>query len=407
MFSLIKKLDKDRFIRDSLVLTVSFFIFNVANFFYHFYAARKLGPEDYAVVASLFSVLYLFSVLANVLQTSITKFTSNFYAKKDFGKIKYLRNKAMFKMLKYSCLLFVSYVLISPLISSFLHIGIIPILITGIMLLFMLVLPVNRGILQGMQKFYHLGSNLVLEGILKLGLTIALIYFGFRINGALGAVIIASVIALAFSFIKIQTKPKKFNSKEIYSYSYPVLIAMLSITAMYSVDVFLAKHLFSENQAGLYSAISLLGKIVFFGATAISLVMFSKVSELHAQNKEHRSIRDKALMLTGLMGLLITAIYFFFPKLILVLVFGKEYLGGSGILGFFGIFMTFLALSYMLSLYKLSINKKKFVYLLLLFNLIQIIGLYIIGNNLIKWVYFLDIISILLFLSLTILSKSK
>jgi len=400
MLKKIKNLSKDKFLWGSFVLTVSFFIFNAANFFYHFIAARKLGPEDYAIVASLFSILYIFSVGSNVIQTSITKFAATFMAKKEFGKIKYLMKRGLRKMGICSLFLFILFIIVSPLIANFLHINITPVLLTGILLLFIFVLPINRGIMQGMQKFNSLGLNFILEGIIKVSLIVIFIYLGFKVNGAIGAVIIATIVVFIFSFVRLKEKQKKFDTKSVYSYSFPVLLAILSITAMFSLDIVLVKHLFLDERAGQYSAIALLGKIVFFGATAISWAMFSRVSELYAKNKEHKQILKKALILTSSIAFGVTLVYFFFSKLIISIVFGSEYLAVTSLLGPFAVFMTFLSLIYILSLYKLSINKKKFVYLLLIFNLIQIMGIYFFGTSLSKIVYFLIAFSAILFFSL-------
>jgi len=408
MLKNLKKIRKDKFIWSSLILTAAFFFYNAANFFYHFFAARQLGPEDYAAVAALFSIVYLFSVSSNVIQTSITKFVATFYAKKEFGKIKFLKKRALRKLFIYSVIVFIAYSILSPFIASFLHIGIIPVLLTGTLLLFTFIIPVNRGILQGIQKFGSLGLNWILEGGLKLGLAIVFIYMGFRVNGAIGALVIGVIIAFLFSFTKIDKKPKKFDTKGIYSYSYAVLLAILSITALFSLDVIIVKNIFIGEEAGFYSALSLLGKIVFFGATAISFAMFSKVSELHAKKGDHKSVFKKAMVLTGLISFGITAIYFIFPKLIFSIIFGEAYLGVAHLLGPFGIFMAFTSLTYIIVLYKLSLDLKRFIYLLLVFNIIQIVGIYFFSQSIAGIIYFLVIFSILLFVSLLAISnKSK
>ena len=405
MFRLIKKMWNDKFLRNSFILTVSFFILNTANFFYHFFAARQLGPESYSVIASLFSIIYLFSVGSNVIQTSITKFAAIFYAKKSFGKLKFLKNRALRKLSFYSLGLFLVYLAISPLIAIFLHIELLPVLITGILILFIFILPVNRGILQGIQKFSALGLNLIIEGVVKLVLVVIFILIGWEVNGALGAVVLGTFFAFIFSFSKIKGKLKKFDTKAVYSYSLPVIFAILSITAMFSLDLLLVKHLFLGKEAGYYSALSLLGKIVFFGATAISLVMFSKVSELHARKVDTKKILKKAMAITGFIAIFITIVYFIFSGLITSIIFGEEYFRIIPLLGPFGVFMTFMSLIYILTLYKLSIDKKKFVYLLGLFNIIQVVGIYLLSDSLTKIVYFLIAFSAVLFFSLLMINR--
>ncbi len=77
--------------------------------------------------------------------------------------------------------------------------------------------------------------------------------------------------------------------------TFPVLIMLISLTSIFNIDVLLVKHFFDSINAGYYAALSLLGKMIFFGSWSVSMVMFSKVSEAYALNKNYKNILKKGI----------------------------------------------------------------------------------------------------------------
>ena len=86
MFKIIKNKIKDNkeFLKDNFILFSGLFILNILGYFFHFYAGRKLGPEDYGIFGSLLSLIYIILMPLNSLQTIISKFVSNFKVKNDY-----------------------------------------------------------------------------------------------------------------------------------------------------------------------------------------------------------------------------------------------------------------------------------------------------------------------------------
>lgn len=390
-------------IKASLAIFIAYSLFSLANFIYHFLAARMLGPAEYAVVASLFALVYIMAIGSTTIQNTFTKFTARFNGKKEYEKIAYLFIRGTRKLAIFSLIAFVVYLLISPLIASFLKISIVPVLLLSPLILLSVFISLNRGILQGLQKFNALGINLVIEGGLKVILAVLFIYLGFKSGGAIAAVSVGTFIALMFTYPYLlfdkSSKRIIINSKEIYSFTAISLISLLLITMIYSLDVFLVKHFFSAESAGHYAALSLLGKIIFAGATAIGMVMFPKIAELKS-NEKQRAIFKKSLIITGLLSCIITLFYFLFPTLIVNAIFGSQYLEIVPLLGFFGIFMSLFSLSYICVLNKLAIGKKKFIWLIAAAVLFEIILISIFHSSLNQIVIILIALNLILFIPL-------
>ena len=105
-------------------------------------------------------------------------------AKKEHEKITYLFNRGSKKLLLAASIILAAYLALSPLISQFLKISIIPVLLLTPFLIISVLIALNRGILQGLQKFNALGINIITEGILKVALAFLFIYLGFKSGGA-------------------------------------------------------------------------------------------------------------------------------------------------------------------------------------------------------------------------------
>ena len=75
-----------------------------------------------------------------------------------------------------------------------------------------MLLPINRGTLQGLQRFKGLSLNLVIEGTVKLFGGIILVLLGFGVYGAIISIVLAYVIPYFAGFY-----PLKDILKPLYS----------------------------------------------------------------------------------------------------------------------------------------------------------------------------------------------
>lgn len=363
MLNKLIKLGKEEIVRGSLVLFVMINIFNFLNYVFHFSMARLLGPADYGVLAVLMSLVYIFSIPAESIQTIISRYTTEFNIKKRYGEIKYLLVKSMEKTIFFGILLFLIYLPISFFLSYFTDIEVGLIIFTGFLIFGGFLISILRGIMQGRKKFKSFGLSMIIESTLKLIIAILLVLFGLKTYGAMGGVITGVLITLliSFSFIRdvINSKIKRTKIRGIYAYSFPVTMVILTITLMMSLDIIFAKRFFPSEIAGKYAVASMLGKMIFFGTMAISKAMFPLTSESYDKGNKTKDIFKQAFFLIVGICSLSVIIYWFFPKLIITILFGKQYVEISYILGFIALAFSFISLSNLLLTYALSIKKRK------------------------------------------------
>jgi len=403
---MIKKIMKKQFVKDNLVLFIGTFIANVFGFLFHFYMGRSLGPEYYGALGAALSIIYIMTIPLNTIQTSIAKFSSLYMARKEYGKIKCLFSKSMKILLIFGIILCFLFILGIPAISGFLHISSFTLILLTLFFIFALLVPINRGILQGMQNFNSLSVNLASEGVIKFAFGVLFVILGYGVDGAIGAIIASYIVVFFFGLIPLKKilkeKPTEINAKEVYGYSVPVLIMIFSLTLFYSIDILLVKHFFDNVQAGYYSAISLLGKIIFFGSISISQVMFPKISEMHQDGKASKSLLYKSLLLVAAFVIPAIAIYFFMPEFIVNILYGKDYMVVAPLLGWFAIFIGLTCFVYIISFYKAAINRRRFLLVLGVFNVAEILGVWFFHDSLMQVIQILAINMFLLFLILII-----
>jgi O-antigen/teichoic acid export membrane protein len=153
------------------------------------------------------------------------------------------------------------------------------------------------------------------------------------------------------------------------------------MTAIYTVDILLARYFLSPFEAGQYAALSVLGKIVFFASSPISSAMFPIISSKYAKNEPCQKTFIFSFLIVFAISLGVSLLYFMFPKIMILMLFGKEYLVSSPFLWQFALFISLYSFSSIFLNYFISISKQRAVYLPLFFLLVQIFLIYLFHQN--------------------------
>lgn len=409
MIDLIKfhlKKNKD-LLEDNFILFSTMFLAYIINYAFHFYVGRTLGPEDYGVFGVLLSIIYIIVMPLMAIQTTLSKYVAELNTKNERKKLAYLFSRSLKKIGIFGVIISILFIITSPLLSSFLKIKLIsPLIILGASIMFAFLTPVIRGFLQGIQNFKLLGLTFVIESLSKIFFGIPLVFLGYGVNGAIIGFALSFLLPLIVLvyFIKktFNEEEEKFNTSDIYKYSFPVLIMLIALTGLYTWDIILIKRFFNPVEAGQYAALSLFGKIIFFATLSISMVMFPKILELNSQKKNSLPLLLKSIIITSLLGFSASIVYLLIPEFIINLLFGKEYLVISPLLWVFGVIMTIFSICYIISYYNIAFYKIRSLYLLIFFNILEIFLLILFHDSINQVLTILIIVMVLLFLSLII-----
>ncbi len=404
----LQSLSRNRMLRAQVILVGGNFCANIGAYFYHLFMGRLLIPSDYGALQSLISLLNIFTVPLLTLNFIITKFVASYVGRGEYAKISYLfhyMERILLGVLFVGGLIFL---LFSGPILGFLHVDSwISFLFLDVALFFGLLTTLNRATLQGLSKFGSLTVAQFIEAYGKLLLGFIVVTLGFRVPGAFGAFVLITFVSYAYTRgVLKRLVPKKETSasipiRQMAKYGILSFFMTVSMMSLYNVDVVLVRHFFSSYESGLYAALSVLGKIIFFGSAPVAVAMFPLISEAQARGEKYHRIFLQSLFFTLLIAGVATVLFSFYPTTVLRVLVGTKYLAAAPYLRMFSLFLSLCAVVNLLSNFFLSIHKTLPAYFLGIAAILQILLISFIHVNL--FVVILISLSILSVLSIIFL----
>ncbi len=401
----------EQFFRDNLSLFIGMLILGICGYVYHFIMARMLGPAEYSTLGALFAIIYIASVLLYIIQLTTTKAVVHLNVKREYGRISYIL-KNPWKLLLFGAMLFLVIVISQEYITSFLKLSASYLIIVGMIIVSMMVLPLNRGVMQGLQRFGKLGTNYIIEGLGKIGFGISLVVMGLALHGALAAILLSYILAYIFTFPALKDMLKREAQKTslriISKGSVTTAAVLLSLTLFYSLDALLVKHFFDATNAGYYMAVSLMGKVIFFGSYSIVLVMFPKAMESSYLKKRDHGVLQKSVLLIAMFSIPLILFYSLFPYIAITMFFGSKYYAIKSMVGMFAILMAVFSINNALAFYKMSTDPGRgLVPGLLFFNIMQVVLIIMFHETLMQVILASMTVMLVMFLFLLVLVAKK
>jgi len=265
--SLLKSFGKHELVSGSFYVFIGTTISSFLAFILNVFFARELTYAEYGVLASLLSLVTLFTIPASSLSAVIVRYATNFFAEKKTKQAGALYKKSFIWLIVIGIGVNVLFFLLFPIFSNFLKIDNLPlVMITAISVSMFYFATLNMSFIQSMLKFRLLGVLYSIAGVGKLISGVVLILMGFNIYGAIIATFIFSFIDFIFGLfplretIKNAGKDVNIGTRDFTSYAIPTSIAVIALSSFIASDVLLVKHFFSPYQAGLYGGLNLVGK---------------------------------------------------------------------------------------------------------------------------------------------------
>ena len=289
---------------------------NIILFFANIFIADQLGAVDFGV----FKVIsYLFTFLPILIDfgasSTMTKYISQFKSRSK-EKIGYLINWFLkIRILSYAVLIILILVFNEQIALMFLKDASLSyLLLPGVLMLATSFFIVFQYIVLGFHEFrlFALSQFLTLTtcGVLS----VLLSYFGifYALVGWAFGFLIGNLFNLKF-FLKekVVKKSKEFDVKKIFvKFSLPVQFVWI-ITNLFGVVTPILSLFFPQEAIGYFSFAYLFYFATLLIPTAVSSVVFPKVSELNGSRrfKDARDVKEKAFLLympVVLIGLVLT-----------------------------------------------------------------------------------------------------
>ncbi|MDQ6747216.1 MAG: hypothetical protein M3010_03800 [Candidatus Dormibacteraeota bacterium] len=363
---------RDPFILNSLISSGGNFFAGLAGFAFQALLAAALGGERYSEVASLISIFYLIQILHFVAMAVAARLTAPLASEGRHSEVQRVYRDLVIYATLVGVLGMALFILASPFLHSQLRIGLGPLLILAASVPLNLLLGVSRGVVQGEQRFVPLSVNFIIYGTTTLVFLPVLLHFRLHAVGATLAMVLGLSLCNLAATLALRDLPRgghhgRLELPGVVRSSLAAAAGPGIVTVFFNMDVILAKYFLPNAQAGIYSAMSLLGKILYFGTISISVVMFPRIAALHSQGRSPHRVVNQSLALVVGAGLIVVAAYFGFPDLVIRLLLRKpEYLQIGHNLGIYSLAMLGLAVANVLVYYFVAVHRRRYVFAMVL-----------------------------------------
>lgn len=356
--------DPGLLLRHSIIILAANLSGSVLGFAYQVFLARKLGAADYGAFGVLFSIIVFLFIVTGAIQTTLSKFITESEGRPDQGRTGSILRQGLVRSLVLGLLVAIPMVLLSGYIAPLLQFSqALPLIIVWLSLIPIFALSALRGGLQGLQKYYQLGSVRLVEASSGLLLGVVLVLSGFGLSGAItgtaSGMTFATIAGFCFLRRSLSSGQRKAKMERQYRYFFEVMAVLVPMTALTTTDIILVKFYFAPDLAGQYIAAAVIAKILSLAAVAISTAMFPKTTGDFAGRGSTSGFLVRASLYMVVLSLVFLIVSFFFGKPIINLVYGSEYNQTIGLLPRLGLALSFYSVGYIIAFYNLSRSKKR------------------------------------------------
>ena len=371
----------------SLIVLIGTLVGNFGAYIFNMLVGRFLGPDQYGDFTTLMSLMAILTIGTGALMTVTMRYSGEFYALGDYKNLK----KFFWGFTKYAAyfgliIIAVGMLLVRPIGNFFSIHGTLSLVIIFFTMAISLLGLVGRGYLQGMQKFNHLAISGIVETSCRILFGIGLIMIGYKIAGAMIGVALATTAAYIYTLFPLRrdfrrtrsqnnTKPHRVNRRDILQYSWPTLIATALLAISVNLDILVVKHYFSDSEAGVYAALSTIGKIIFYITAPIVSVMFPLVTERRVKGSKHYKVFLLSFVMILVGATAILGLYYVMPGTVIRILYGADYASLFYILPEVGFIFFLFSIANLLVNYFLAVKKFMFIPIFVAITTLQILTL--------------------------------
>lgn len=372
----------NNFFKTNFLILIIANLANVFQYLYQFVTARGLNVEDYGVMNSVMSVSTLLGAF-----TIIIPFISSKIIIKNKGNLGEAVSRLLFLILAVALLFMTVLLALSGVLANYLKLDdITPVFILTAIFASMIIMNTFLGIISGLLKYVDASIKRSSAAFFKFAFAYLIVMIlGFGYNGALLSLVLANAIVALWGYMTVRKYVKlkwvKIDRNfigmimEMLKYALPIGLSAFAFNFVSNIDIALVKNLLDSKSTGLYSVVSLLGKIAIFVPGVLVQVLYPQVSQ---EMKDGKSSIKSVLVIMGLtlfisVGYIITVS--FFPEFIIKTLFGAKYIEGADVLTVIGMAMAIFAVVNVL--FNFLLAKEKYTYLYISYACIGIMLLII------------------------------
>ncbi len=339
------------------------------NLIHNVLMGRLLSPADYSQLTFIITLQLLIGLLPMAIQTVVARFAARYHAQDEATLLAVLYAKLGRFGWHAGFLITFLMLVLSPIMVSMFQLDSIALLLPLIFAVpFFIRMGPDRGMLQGMGRSFWLSGAYLAEGSIRLTVSLilgyALVSVGRSLEGAIWGVAQAMLVTwfiswLALRHMRLDEKASTDDpipQTEWLQVGWMAALVLVGQALITNSDFLLVKNFFSSDDAGLYAAITVLGRIVYFGALPLTVLLVPLVARKQALNEPTRPI---LLLLIGggvlVCGILILSALLFAAD-ILRLLYGEAYVPAASLLAPYALAASLYTLTNLVITYQVALG---------------------------------------------------
>lgn len=214
----------------------------------------------------------------------------------------------------------------------------------------------QRGYLQGDRDFRRLAWNFLLYGGSMVVLAVVLLHLGLG-PAAVPVSSLAGALGSAVYPRHRDALPDDGSARALLDGT--VVAGAATAPLFNNLDVVSARHVLTAQGAGLYSGLSVMGKILYFGTSSLSAVMYPRVAAATSPRVRRRLLLQTLTILLAV-DVLVVAAYALLARPLLDVVLGHAYQSDAPLLLLFSAGVVGLTVVNLLAYYGMGTRDRLF-----------------------------------------------
>ena len=285
-----------RIVSGSVILLSGSGLTTAVNLGYNIAIARFLGPQGFGHATAVYTLLTLISAVTLSFQIISAKVVAQ--QSSEEGKAAAYRG---FHRSAWGCGILVALVLLlfQRPIAEYLNLpGSALVALIAVAAAFYVPLGCRRGYIQGTYGFRSLATNLVVEGVVRLGGSLLMIQLGFGVQGVIAANSAAVAVAYFAATPKLAIRvPNPLNFWYAFRETCHAMVFFSGQVLINNCDIMLVEHFFPAKEAGLYAAVAMVGRVIFSFSSAVVNSMFPLVAGTRDEERRNFRVISTSLLL--------------------------------------------------------------------------------------------------------------
>jgi O-antigen/teichoic acid export membrane protein len=362
--------DLEKYFRDLWTVGAGMALAMAIDFVFYFLTGRLLGPEEFGVFGSVMAIFYV--TVRSPFKS--LEMTSKKIEAEGRDAISVLGRPT----LKLGFGTWLLFLLVSPVLASVLTIPLNALLVFSLIFPTAYLLPVLLGRLHGQQRFREYALYEIVSSAVAFS-AIGFVLYGLGASGAVAAPVLEVLAGgvLVYIFLRPVLGSERFRDRKLLFRS---VVQVFAVSAAFSIDIVLLKFFKTSATVGLYNAVAVFGKGIFFSAVALNRSVFPKF----VQEADGRfNLLNISLLLLSAGSVFAYGFFRVFGETLITFTFGQQYAAAASFAPLYMLFISAVSAVALVGNYYLSFDRER-LWLILLMPLLQFAGILLFHETVIQ-----------------------